>query len=79
MDSSLGELKHAHETESSYSYKEQAPRTNNEDVKTKQMIVVAPQPRGWTKVKPKKKGKKGKIEDFYEPQSHFSMLIFCFI
>ena len=59
--------KHAHESENSDSDKD---KTSEQPAVAKigtELIVVAPQQEGWTKVKKKKKGKKGKLEDYYNP------------
>ena len=67
MDASLSGLKHAHESGSSNSEKEQVSVQKSKEVASKQLIVVVPLQGGWTKVKTKKKGKKGKLEDFFNP------------
>ena len=65
MDASLSGLKHAHQSGSSYYDKEQFSVQQSEEVTNKQLIVVAPLQGEWTGVKSKKKGKKGKLEDFF--------------
>ena len=60
MDVSLSGLKHAHEIENSDSDKEQVSTQQPEEVVGKQLIVAASLQEGWTEVKSKKLGKKGK-------------------
>ena len=64
MDAPTRGMKRNHESESSNLDKEQASFKNFGDMKIALQIVTLVPPRGgWIEVK-KKKGKKGKIEDF---------------
>ena len=67
MDSSISGLKRAHESTSSNSDKEQSAIQQPEEVSYIQLIVVAPKKWVWIEVKYKKKGKKGKLEEFDNP------------
>lgn len=66
MDHSITGSKRAHESENSDSDKEKNSVQPPVEQMNKELIVVAPQQGGWTKVKTSKKGKKGKLEDFYK-------------
>ena len=67
MDVSLSGLKHAHETKSSDSDKEQVTVQQSGEMAGKQLIVFASSQEGWTEVKSKNMGKKGKIETYFKP------------
>ena len=65
----VGGLKRLHESESSDSDKEHATVVLSGHVTDSlQLVSVCPRPStgGWTEVK-KKKGKKGKIDDYFNP------------
>ena len=66
MDESRG-VKRNYEFESSKSDKEQAPMKNTRNMKNSlHMVIMDPSVGGWKNMK-KKKGRKGKIEDYYNP------------
>ena len=67
MDSPISGLKHAHESTSSDSDKEQSAIQQPEEVSYIQLIIAAPKKWVWIEVKYKKKGKKGKLEEFDNP------------
>ena len=66
-DASFSGLKRAHETESSDSDKEQVTVQQLGEMAGKQLIVAVTSQDGWTEVKRKKMGKKGKIETYFHP------------
>ena len=65
-DFSLTGSKRAHESENSDSDKDKTSVQPAAEQASKALIVVAPQQGGWTEVKTKKRGKKGKLEDYYK-------------
>ena len=67
LDASLSGLKHAHESRSLDSDKEQVFVQQSNEGAIKQLIVAVPMQGGWTEVKSKKKGKKGKLDYFLNP------------
>ena len=66
MDSSLTGSKRAHESENSDSDKDKMSAQPEVEQASKELIVVVPQKGGWTEVKSKKRGKKGKLEEYYK-------------
>ena len=67
MDSPISGLKCAHESASSDSDKEQLVVQQPEEVACILLIVSAPKNWVWIEVKSKKKGEKGKLEEYYNP------------
>ena len=63
---SLTGSKRAHESENSDSDKDKTSVQPAAEQASKALIVVAPQQGGWTEVKTKKRGKKGKLGDYYK-------------
>ena len=63
---SLTGSKRAHESETSDSDKDKTPVQPSLEQVSKELIIATPQQGGWTEVKSKKKGKKGKLEDYYK-------------
>ena len=66
-DVSFSGLKSAHETESSDSDKDLVTVQQPREMAGKQLIVAVTPQDGWTEVKRKKMGKKGKIETYFHP------------
>ena len=66
-DASFSGLKRAHETEISDSNKDQVTVQQPGEMVGKQLIVAVTLKDGWTEVKRKKMGKKGKIETYFHP------------
>ena len=66
MATSLTGSKRAHESENSDSDKDKTSAQPAVEQASKELIVAAPQKGGWTEVKSKKRGKKGKLEDYYK-------------
>lgn len=66
MATSFSGSKRAHESENSDSNKEKTTAQPPMEQASKELILVAPQQGGWTEVKSKKRGKKGKLEDYYK-------------
>ena len=67
LDVSLSGLKCAHETESSDSDKDLVTVQQPGEIACKQLIIAVTPQEGWTEVKRKKMGKKGKIETYFNP------------
>ena len=66
---SLTGSKRAHESENSDFDTDKTPVQPSLEQVSKELIIATTQPGGWTEVKSKKKGKKGKLEDFYKISS----------
>jgi len=62
-----GGIKRGHESEKSDSDKEQHSNKKLEAVAGRQVAIVVPSQGLWVEVKNKRKGKKGKIEAYYQP------------
>ena len=68
MDTSASGQKHAHESASSKFDKDIVVFQQPEEAVCNQLIVAAPKKGVWTEVKSRKKGgKKGRIEEYYNP------------
>ena len=66
-DAYFSVLKRAHETKSSYSDKDLVTIQQLGEIVGKQLIIAVTLREGWTEVKRKKMGKKGKIETYFHP------------
>ena len=66
LATSLTGSKCAHESENSDLDKDKMHVQPAVEQVSKEMIVATPQQGGWTEVKTKKRGKKGKLEDYYK-------------
>ena len=64
-NASFSGLKHAHETKSLDFDKDQVTVQQPGEMAGKQLIVAVTSQDGWTEVKRKKMGKKGKIETYF--------------
>jgi len=60
-------IKRGHESEKSDSDKEHPSKQNPEMVNGRQVIIATSSQGRWVEVKNKRKGKKGKIEAYYQP------------
>jgi len=61
-----GGIKRGHESEKSDSDKEQPSKQKPEMVNGRQVVIATSSQGRWVEVKSKRKGKKGKIEDYYQ-------------